>query len=168
MDHSAWGAGGGGAAPAARRPHGRASRPGQDREPDRVSPRFRRVWGVGRSSVARGLRAGFFSERRSTFVRSSSCIRDESRDRERLTPLESIDEVSVVAAPGWTTFMVQSAIVDHCEASGDRVAILDAARGASPNAVVEHREQTTRGAFGRRRQESTPASSRARRTSSAR
>jgi uncharacterized protein len=43
-----------------------------------------------------------------------------------LTPLDAIDEISMVAAPGITDIVVQSNLIDHCENLHDRVAILDA------------------------------------------
>jgi Bacteriophage tail sheath protein len=43
-----------------------------------------------------------------------------------LAPLEAIDEISMVAAPGVTDPVVQGNIIDHCENLHDRVAILDA------------------------------------------
>jgi uncharacterized protein len=43
-----------------------------------------------------------------------------------LTPLDAIDEISMVVAPGITDEVVQSNIIDHCENLHDRVAILDA------------------------------------------
>jgi phage tail sheath protein FI len=42
-----------------------------------------------------------------------------------LAPLEAIDEISIVAAPGITDPVVQNNIIDHCENMSDRVAILD-------------------------------------------
>jgi uncharacterized protein len=42
-----------------------------------------------------------------------------------LRPLEGIDEIALVAAPGLTAPAVQQAIVAHCELLGDRFAILD-------------------------------------------
>ena len=42
-----------------------------------------------------------------------------------LAPLEAIDEISIVAAPGITDPVVQGNIIDHCENMSDRVAILD-------------------------------------------
>jgi len=42
-----------------------------------------------------------------------------------LAPLEAIDEISIVAAPGITDPVVQGNIIDHCENMTDRVAILD-------------------------------------------
>jgi len=43
-----------------------------------------------------------------------------------LTPLEAIDEISMVVAPGIINEVVQANIIDHCENLHDRVAILDA------------------------------------------
>jgi uncharacterized protein len=43
-----------------------------------------------------------------------------------LAPLEAIDEISMVVAPGITDEVVQQNIIDHCENMHDRVAILDA------------------------------------------
>lgn len=43
-----------------------------------------------------------------------------------LAPLEAIDEISMVAAPGIIDEVVQGNIIDHCENLHDRVAILDA------------------------------------------
>ncbi len=42
-----------------------------------------------------------------------------------LAPLEAIDEISIVAAPGITDPVVQGNLIDHCENMSDRVAILD-------------------------------------------
>jgi Bacteriophage tail sheath protein len=43
-----------------------------------------------------------------------------------LAPLEAIDEISMVAAPGIVDPVVQGNIIDHCENLHDRVAIVDA------------------------------------------
>jgi phage tail sheath protein FI len=48
------------------------------------------------------------------------------QDPTALMPLEAIDEISMVVAPGITDEVVQSNIIDHCENLHDRVAILDA------------------------------------------
>lgn len=42
-----------------------------------------------------------------------------------LKKFEGIDEIAIVAAPGWTKDGVREAIVAHCEKMGDRFAILD-------------------------------------------
>lgn len=45
-----------------------------------------------------------------------------------LSVLESIEDISIVAAPGLTSAADHDAILSHCERMRDRVAILDAAR----------------------------------------
>jgi phage tail sheath protein FI len=46
--------------------------------------------------------------------------------RKGLAALETMDEVSIVAAPGYTDAASYDAVLSHCESMGDRVAILDA------------------------------------------
>lgn len=46
--------------------------------------------------------------------------------RQGLQLLEAIDEVSIVAAPGFCDAASYEALLSHCESLGDRVAILDA------------------------------------------
>lgn len=46
--------------------------------------------------------------------------------RKGLAVLETVDEVSIVAAPGYTDAASYDAVLSHCESMGDRVAILDA------------------------------------------
>lgn len=48
---------------------------------------------------------------------------------EALETLRSIDEISLVAAPGITTAPVQQALIAHCELIADRFAVLDAING---------------------------------------
>lgn len=48
-----------------------------------------------------------------------------SRSRAGLDLLEAIDEVAIVAAPGYASAMSYEALLSHCERLGDRVAILD-------------------------------------------
>jgi phage tail sheath protein FI len=48
------------------------------------------------------------------------------RDPRTLTPLEAIDEISLIAAPGIVDAIVQDNLVVHCEKMEDRFAILDA------------------------------------------
>jgi phage tail sheath protein FI len=43
-----------------------------------------------------------------------------------LMPLDPIDEISLVAAPGITDLVVQNNLIDHCTNMADRFAILDA------------------------------------------
>jgi hypothetical protein len=47
------------------------------------------------------------------------------RNPDNLTPLEAIDDISIVAAPGIVDPVVQSNLITHCENLTDRVAILD-------------------------------------------
>lgn len=50
--------------------------------------------------------------------------------------LAAIDEIALVAAPGITTTAMHQALLDHCQACGDRFAILDGVRvPASPTAA---------------------------------
>jgi hypothetical protein len=48
-----------------------------------------------------------------------------SRRRTGLDLLESVDEVAIVAAPGYSDAVTYEALLSHCERLGDRVAILD-------------------------------------------
>jgi phage tail sheath protein FI len=48
------------------------------------------------------------------------------RSPEALVPLEAIDEISIVVAPGIIDPVVQTAVSDHCTRMSDRFAILDA------------------------------------------
>src|SRR5262249_8411980 len=47
------------------------------------------------------------------------------KDRRGLDVLESVDEVAIVAAPGYTDAGSYEALLTHCENLKDRVAILD-------------------------------------------
>ena len=51
----------------------------------------------------------------------------EILDPENLEPLESIDEISLIAAPGIADKNVQQNLIDHCEKMTTRFAILDPA-----------------------------------------
>jgi len=53
-------------------------------------------------------------------------IAGDPRKRTGLYALEAIDEVAIVAAPGYTGISDYEALLSHCEGLGDRVAILDA------------------------------------------
>src|SRR5262245_56881719 len=72
-----------------------------------------------------------------------------SRRRAGLDLLEAVDEVAIVAAPGFADALSYEALLAHCERLGDRVAILD------PPADVSDVERLTRVAT-----VSTPKSSR--------
>jgi phage tail sheath protein FI len=49
-----------------------------------------------------------------------------ARGRSGLRLLEPIDEIAIVAAPGYTDALSYESLLSHCEQLGDRVAILDA------------------------------------------
>lgn len=51
--------------------------------------------------------------------------------REGLQVLETIDEVAIVAAPGYTDAASYEAVLSHCETMKDRFAILDAPQQVS-------------------------------------
>lgn len=92
-------------------------------------------------------------------------IAGTARQRTGLRALEPIDEIAIVAAPGYNDPDSWNALISHCENLNDRVAILD------PPAEVEDVEQLTRvatapaGATGRAA--ATRSGSRKRRTSAA-
>jgi len=71
---------------------------------------------------------GFFQNggSRCFVVNHSDAAALQGADRTGLRALEAIDEVSIVAAPGRTDAASYKALLDHCEAMGDRIAILDA------------------------------------------
>ncbi len=49
----------------------------------------------------------------------------KGRERSGLRLLEAIDEIAVVAAPGYTDALSYEDLLSHCELMGDRMAILD-------------------------------------------
>ncbi|MBK1699982.1 phage tail sheath family protein [Thiococcus pfennigii] len=53
-------------------------------------------------------------------------IAGDAKRRTGLACLEPIDEISIVAAPGYTDSGSYDHLLSHCEALGDRVAVLDA------------------------------------------
>lgn len=53
-------------------------------------------------------------------------IAGDERTRTGISSLESVDEVSIVAAPGYCDPLSYEALLTHCEKLGDRFAILDA------------------------------------------
>lgn len=59
-------------------------------------------------------------------IGSDSQIVGDGRGRKGLDRLEEIDEVAIVAAPGFTDAASYDALLSHCERLRDRVAILDA------------------------------------------
>ena len=53
----------------------------------------------------------------------------DARRRTGLAALEAIDEIAIVAAPGYADAGSYDALLSHCERMGDRVAILDSPAG---------------------------------------
>jgi uncharacterized protein len=58
-------------------------------------------------------------------VGTNGSIAGGGRNRQGLDLLEEIDEIAIVAAPGFTDAMSYDAVISHCENLEDRVAILD-------------------------------------------
>ena len=59
--------------------------------------------------------------------------------RTGLQALSDVDVLGAVAIPGATSQAVQAALIAHCEAMGDRVAVLDPVSTNDPNAVITQR-----------------------------
>ncbi|HEY7708545.1 MAG TPA: phage tail sheath subtilisin-like domain-containing protein [Candidatus Entotheonella sp.] len=59
-------------------------------------------------------------------VGPNNSIAGGGRERTGLAALEPVDEVAIVAAPGYTDIASYDALLTHCEQLKDRVAILDA------------------------------------------
>ncbi|MBI4606080.1 MAG: phage tail sheath family protein [Planctomycetes bacterium] len=69
-------------------------------------------------------------------------VADPTKDHaEGLEALRSVDEVSILCLPGVTLPAVQAAMIAHCEALGDRIALLDPDPEADPAAVRAQRER---------------------------
>ncbi len=62
-------------------------------------------------------------------VGAGNPIAGDARKRTGLRCLEPIDEIAIVAAPGYTDPVSYEAVLSHCEKLEDRVAILDAPSG---------------------------------------
>jgi phage tail sheath protein FI len=54
-----------------------------------------------------------------------------------LTAFAAIDEIAIVAAPGFVTTAARSALVDHCTTTEDRFAILDIAEEVEDEGVLD-------------------------------
>ncbi|MEY6433355.1 phage tail sheath C-terminal domain-containing protein [Thioalkalicoccus limnaeus] len=59
-------------------------------------------------------------------VGEGNSIAGDTKRRTGLACLEPIDEIAIVAAPGYTDSGSYDQLLSHCEALGDRVAVLDA------------------------------------------
>jgi hypothetical protein len=84
--------------------------------------------------------AAFFANggRRCWVVRVADAASDADF-ADGLAALGAIDEIGLVGAPGATSPAVQAAVIAHCEAAGDRIALLDAIAGAGVDQVLEQR-----------------------------
>lgn len=58
-------------------------------------------------------------------IGDNGSIAGDARDRSGICAFETIDEIAIVAAPGFSDAMSHDALLSHCEKLGDRVAILD-------------------------------------------
>ena len=59
-------------------------------------------------------------------VGKGGAIAGGGKKRSGLDLLETVDEVAIVAAPGYSDAASHSAVIDHCEKMKDRIGILDA------------------------------------------
>ena len=80
--------------------------------------------GAGQNQLAHGVFGFFNNGGTRCYVMRYGDIQS-LRDPLKLSPLEAIDEISLVAAPGITDQGVQTNLVTHCSNMGDRFAILD-------------------------------------------
>jgi uncharacterized protein len=78
----------------------------------------------GQNQLAHGVFGFFNNGGTRCYVMRFSDLPD-LRDPLKLAPLEAIDEISLVAAPGITDTEVQNNIITHCTNMSDRFAILD-------------------------------------------
>lgn len=59
-------------------------------------------------------------------IGNKGTIAGDERDRSGLCAFETLDEIAIVAAPGYIDAISQDALISHCEKLGDRIAVLDA------------------------------------------
>lgn len=58
-------------------------------------------------------------------IAENETIAGDAAKRTGLTALEAIDEIAMVAAPGYSDSVSHNALIDHCKNLKDRIAILD-------------------------------------------
>jgi len=77
-------------------------------------------------------------------------VAGDARKRSGIHALAGVDEIAMVAAPGYTDADAQEALLAHCEGMGDRFAILDAPEDAKdkPDALKEVATATASGEGG--------------------
>ncbi len=121
-----------------------------------VWPRFEEAFGAPSADLgylAAAVR-GFFENRGTAcyVVRLDGGVEAEAALAEGLGELEKTEDVDLVCAPDalgsdapgddtGAALRMQAAVVDHCNALGDRLAILDPLPGAGIEAVLEQRRQ---------------------------
>jgi phage tail sheath protein FI len=64
---------------------------------------------------------------------------EEPRERTGLCALKNIDEISIIAIPNGTTEKIQKAIIEQCELSRDRFAVLDPIENSNLNKIQKQR-----------------------------
>lgn len=85
------------------------------------------VDGAAGPSVLATAVAGFFTNGGGLcYVLDPGAEADHTLGPQSLAPLDAIDGINLVAAPGYTDAASTEAVMAHCEARGDRFAILDA------------------------------------------
>jgi len=62
-------------------------------------------------------------------VAKNAAISGDDKKRSGLKAFESVDEIAIVAAPGYTDGDSCEALLGHCESMGDRFCIIDAPQG---------------------------------------
>jgi len=84
-------------------------------------------------------------------VGSDGSLVGDGKKREGLATLETVDDVSIVAAPGYLDAASQSDLLTHCESMKDRFAILDGpAQGEETGSLVKVATAPAEGSSSRR------------------
>jgi phage tail sheath protein FI len=81
--------------------------------------------GVASNTLAQGVHGFFLNGGSRCYVVNCQDGNQLTGNRKGINALETIDEVAIVAAPGFTTPGAYDALLNHCESMEDRVAILD-------------------------------------------
>jgi phage tail sheath protein FI len=59
-------------------------------------------------------------------VGKDGSLKGDGKGKQGIDSLEAVDEIAIVAAPGYTDLASYNAVLEHCDKMKDRVAILDA------------------------------------------
>jgi hypothetical protein len=70
----------------------------------------------------------------------SDAVLGGADDRKGVDVLETLDDVNIVAAPGYTDTVSHNLLIDHCEKMKDRVAILDPPKDVSDIGLFSNNE----------------------------